>query len=299
MSYIAKAHMQPGPTGDPGKAPAWYLSTASAAVSRPSFLAPSLTSMTAPAAGPVPRNTSSRLITILTGRPVLRDIAKAAADLGWDRADLRDVDAEQLGAVGPHHEVALARAPDRGLSVSGDRDDAGVGLDVSLMHRRVGIAPLDRDIGLAEPGVDVALGEPDLLRDVGGMGRFRVETLGEEIVVQQRRVGLHRLFDVDDVRQHVVVDLDQVAGLLGDRRRSSGDGSHRVAVVENLVARHAVARQITKVHRPLADEGFLRRDRREVFPGHHRLDARQRSRLLGVDREDARVGMWAPLDFAP
>jgi hypothetical protein len=53
------------------------LSTASAAVSVPSFLAPSLTSMTAPAAGPVPRNTSSRLITILTGRPDIFDIAKA------------------------------------------------------------------------------------------------------------------------------------------------------------------------------------------------------------------------------
>ena len=69
--------MQPGPTGEPGNAPAWYLSTTSPAVSRPSFFAPSLTSTTAPAAGPVPRKTSSRLITILTGRPVF--LASASA----------------------------------------------------------------------------------------------------------------------------------------------------------------------------------------------------------------------------
>ena len=61
--------MQPCWTGEPGNAPAWYLSTVFAAVIRPSLLAPSLTSTTAPEVGPEARNTSSRLITILTGRP--------------------------------------------------------------------------------------------------------------------------------------------------------------------------------------------------------------------------------------
>src|SRR6478735_9197235 len=54
-SYIANAHMQPGCTGEPGKAPAWYFSTSSAATMVPSLLAPSLTSMTPPDVGPVPR----------------------------------------------------------------------------------------------------------------------------------------------------------------------------------------------------------------------------------------------------
>ena len=74
---MAKPHMQPGCTGEPGKAPAWYLSTISAATIVPSRLAPSLTSMTPPEVGPVARNTSSRVITILTARPVLRDSANA------------------------------------------------------------------------------------------------------------------------------------------------------------------------------------------------------------------------------
>src|SRR5581483_11018927 len=139
-SYMAKAHMQPGPTGEPGKAPAWYLSSSSAATMRPSRLAPSLTSMTLPAAGPVPRNTSSRLHDLDRAPRLLRQrqrhrleidqglAAEAAADLGRHHADVGDVDAEQFGAIGAHHELALARAPDRALPVRGGGDDAGMRL---------------------------------------------------------------------------------------------------------------------------------------------------------------------------
>ncbi len=91
-------------------------------------------------------------------------------------------------------------------------------LDISLMDRLGRITPLDDDIGVAEPGVDVALVEGDHLGNVGRMRRLGLDALGEEVVMQQRRIWFHRLFDVDDVGQHVVVDLDQVAGLLGDRR---------------------------------------------------------------------------------
>ncbi len=225
--------------------------------------------------------------------------AKAAADLGRDRADLRDVDAEQFGAIGAHHELALARAPDRALAVRGDRHHAGMRLDIGLVHRRVRIAPLDDDVGVAEPGVDVALGEADHLGDVRSVRRLGIDTLGKEIVVQDRRIGLHRLFDVDDMRQHVVFDLDQLAGLLGDRRRGRRHRRDGVTVIKHLVARQAVARQVAKVHRPLADKGLLRRDRREILRGYHRLDAGQCPRLLGIDRHDPRMGMGAALDLAP
>ena len=69
--------MLPGPTGEPGKAPAWYFSSTSAAVILPSAVAPSLTVTTAPEVGPVARNTSSRVITIFTGAPACRDRASA------------------------------------------------------------------------------------------------------------------------------------------------------------------------------------------------------------------------------
>ena len=61
--------MAPGWTGEPANAPAWYFNSPSAATMRPSFLAPILMRKCAPEVGPEARNTSSRVITILTGRP--------------------------------------------------------------------------------------------------------------------------------------------------------------------------------------------------------------------------------------
>ncbi len=225
--------------------------------------------------------------------------AEAAADLGRHRADVGDVDAEQLGAIGAHHEMALARAPDRALAVIADRDDAGMRLDIGLMHRLRRVAALDRDLGVLPAGGDVALREGDPLGDIGRRGRLGVDARGEQIVVQERRARLHRLLDVDDVRQHLVLHLDQVGGLLGDRRRGRSNRSNRVAIIEHLAARHAVGREVAEVHRSLADESFFRRDRWEIVARHHRLDAGQRQRLCGVDRQDAGVRVRAALYLAP
>ena len=96
----------------------------------PSFLAPILTVLFEPEVGPVARITSSRVITILTGRPdffasssrqrlEIDDglAAEAAADLGGDGADVALRNAGQMRRHGADHELALARAPDRGLAV--------------------------------------------------------------------------------------------------------------------------------------------------------------------------------------
>ena len=126
----AKPHMQPGPIGEPAKAPAWNFSTCLAATMVPSFLAPSLTSTAAPEVGPEPRKTSSRVICIFTDRPDLlrqrhrhrlqvdqRLAAEAAADFGRVHPDVGHVDAEQLRRVGADHEVTLAGGMDRDLAV--------------------------------------------------------------------------------------------------------------------------------------------------------------------------------------
>ncbi len=70
--------MTPGWTGEPWKAPAWYLSSAKAATNLPSLVAPSLTRTVAPEVGPEALKTSSRDITILTGRLAFRDSAMAS-----------------------------------------------------------------------------------------------------------------------------------------------------------------------------------------------------------------------------
>ena len=89
--------------------------------------------------------------------------------------------------------------------------------------------------------------------------------------MQQWRVRRHRRLDIDDVRQHLVLDLDQLERLGGDNWRGGGDGGHRVALVQHLVARHDIARQVAEVHRPFAHKGFFRADLREIGGGHDRL----------------------------
>ena len=65
------------PTAVDATAPAWNLNRPWAATMRPSRLTPILTVIDEPEVGPVARNTSSRLIMILTGWPDLRDSAGA------------------------------------------------------------------------------------------------------------------------------------------------------------------------------------------------------------------------------
>ena len=146
----------------------------------PSLVAPILTVLEEPEVGPGARNTSSRVITIFTGRPDLRDstqrqrlevddglAAEAAADLGRDGADvaqLRRPSARRVMARTmnwPWLLLQIVALP------SGDADEAGVRLDVALVHRLGPEAALDDDLGLGEAGLDVAQLVLELAGDVG------------------------------------------------------------------------------------------------------------------------------------
>src|SRR5205085_8641521 len=110
--------------------------------------------------------------------------AKAAADLGGDGADIALRDARQHRRHRAHHELALARAPDRGLAVWRDADEAGMRLDIALVHRARIERALDDDVGLLE-----ALGEVALLvlDAAGNVGRLALELVE---LVQDRPAGL-------------------------------------------------------------------------------------------------------------
>ena len=78
-----------------------------------------------------------------------------------------------------------------------------------------------------------------MLVGASGAGCGSADRLGRaQVVVQDRRVRLpsplrtsmHR-------RQHLVLDLDQVEGVLGDVRVGRGDGGDGVAVEQRLVDR--------------------------------------------------------------
>src|SRR3546814_6239063 len=76
--------------------------------------------------------------------------------------------------------------------------------DVCSSDLRGPEAALDDDIRLGEAGFDIAELVFEGAGDVGGLALEPGE------IVQDRRAGLDRLFDVDDPGQHLVVDLDQI-----------------------------------------------------------------------------------------
>ncbi len=195
--------------------------------------------------------------------------------------------------------MALAGAVDGHLTIRRVGRQAGMRLDIGLMHRLGGVGALDDDFGFLEPGFDVALLEGHDLRDIGRLGRLRIDAGGEHVVVQDRRVRCHRRFHVDDVRQHFVLHLDQCQGLIGDFLRRGRDGAQRVAFIKHLGAGHAVQRQIAEVHRPFADERFFRLDIRKIRCRYDREYTLQRLGLAGIDGNDTGMGVGGTQDLPP
>jgi hypothetical protein len=126
-----------------------------------------------------------------------------------------------------------------------------------------------------------------------GLSGFGLDAVGEEIVVQDRRVGPHGLDHVDHVRQHLVRHVDELERLAGDGRAGGGHGGHRVALVERLLARHDVPHHVLVVHHHLAGRDELGGLVGEIVAGDDGLHAGQRLGLRRVDLHDARVGMRA------
>ncbi len=162
---------------------------------------------------------------------------------------------------------ALARAPDRGLVVGADADQAGVRLDIALMHRAGGETALDDDFSLGEAFDDVTLLDLEAATDI------RRLALELHEVMENWRIWLDRIVDLDRPRQHLVVDLDQFAGLCRDRLGRGGDGRDGVAGEQRLLARHHVAAHPAHVldaeHDRLVD-----REVDNISRGDHRLHAR-------------------------
>ena len=170
--------------------------------------------------------------------------------------------------------MTLAGRMDGDLPIRGIGGEAGMRLDVSLMHGLRGVAALDDDLGVLEARFDVALLEGDDLGDVGRRGRLRVDPGGEQVGVQHRRIRRHRFLDVDHERQHFVLHVDQFQRLVSDQLRHCRDGGHGMAFIQHLVARHDVQRQIAEVHRAFADKRFFRSDVGEIRGGDDRAHTR-------------------------
>ncbi len=152
----------------------------------------------------------------------------------------------------------------------------GLGIEVTL----------DDEVRFREALLDVAHLRDHALGDVGRLVARLVEALGAQVVVQDRRTRLHRVDGVDDVRQDLVIHLDQLERALRDRIAGRRDGGDRMAVEQRLLARHRGPGHVAG-DPALGNLG-------EVVARHHRFHAGQRLGRRRVDRLDDRVRVRAP-----
>ena len=209
-------------------------------------------------------------------------VAEAAADVLRDEAELVEPHLHRR----PHHDRGEAGE----LVVRVDRPlaDAAVELDeraVALERRRVEaveveLRDLDHAVGLGEGGVEVAP---------------RVEARPHEVpvgvVVEHRRVGVLRLARVDERRQRLVVDLDELGRVARELARLGDDRDDRLADVAHLADRE---REVLDVRARRARDLEERiGERRDLLAGQRPVDAVDRLGRRDVDARDVRVRVRA------
>ena len=250
-----------------------------------------------PGAGPLEVNTSARCHHHLhraagllgqADRHRLQEhrglAAEAAADLGRNGLDPRRGDTELPGGQVADREVALAGHPQQDVAVLAVAGDAGVRLDVALVDGGAVELVLEDHVGGGEARLHVTGVEHVGVGDVGG--RRRLVAIGAQFGIDDH-LALRRFPHVGDVRQHLVIDLDQFQRLLGDGGRGGRHRGDRMALVAHVAAAHHHLR--AHLVRGLGGK---------IVAGHHREHAVERFRGAGVDRADAGVGVRAAQHLA-
>ena len=164
-----------------------------------------------------------------------------------------------------------------------------MGLQVGLVVLLCREGVLEDLVGLRKPFLDVAVPKPRPAHDVPRPA-LHIEGRGvlAGILVNEGRVGLHRLDGIEDGGQLLVFHLDEGEGLLGDVGVRGGHGRDLVAQVADFL----------RIEQPLIEDGDPVVDIRRVLGRNDRLDARQFLGLSCVEVEDAGVGVAAPEDPA-
>ena len=140
-------------------------------------------------------------------------------------------------------------------------------------------AALDDEVGVAHALLDVALDD----RRVGGVVAVAHHAVGVAVGgpvdVHERRVGRQRGLEVVDDRQLLVLDLDQVDGLLRDLGRERRDGRDGVTLVAHVL----LAEEVAILHEVAVEHV------RHVGVGRDGEHAGERLRLGRVEPRDAAV----------
>ena len=138
------------------------------------------------------------------------------------------------------------------------------------------------------------------------MGRMRkgvvdaavVELAAEADVVaaagiDQRPAGLTRAVDIGDDGKVLVVDLDQLQRILGDRPALGNDCNHRLPGPDHAVERQRQLRCRGHALEMVERAGPGRADLCEIVTGRNEMHAFERARLLDIDGDDLRMRMRA------
>ena len=197
---------------------------------------------------------------------------------------------QRTGQLPPQAKRLLVVRPHLNAARLVDGHDAGVGLHVALVHPGGGEGVLKNQVRFAEPLRDIAAGPRVLVTDIAtGLDRSGWALVDRGAVVDDRRLGLHRLHRVEDSRQLGILHLDPGEGLFG-----------RVHIVRDH-RRHFLAH---KPHFLLGQQGRIAQrpadqHAAEITAGEHGMDAGHLQRACGVDVDDAGVGQRAAQHLPP
>ena len=184
---------------------------------------------------------------------------EASADRHRDDADPVLRHAERGGDFRTREEQGLHAGPYGDVSERIHAGDCRPRLEISLMHHRRLITTLDHDVGVTQARRDVASREAlgardvrrrrlgDLLTPDGGAVHGELFFVGVFPGLDDRRIRSHRLDRVHHRGQHVVVDFDELRGVLGDRFGLRDHRHHGMPVEARFVDRERSARSLTTV----------------------------------------------------
>ncbi len=224
--------------------------------------------------------------------------AKTATDFTRRHRHIRHRNAQDFGGLLLHHKLALRTRPDIEVPIFMPQHRRVVRLDIALVHSlRVELA-LNDDIGLLKARFRVTEFKLKMIGDVAIFVRLLPKLHHFQIIVHQRGIVLHRVEDIHDRWQQLVLHLDQVHRLFRDVNIRRRHRRYCVPLVKDFVTGHDIAGQILQIHRHLAGRRHAILGLWQIVPCHHRFNPRQRFRLAGVNAFNTGMRVRAAQDLA-
>jgi hypothetical protein len=143
---------------------------------------------------------------------------------------------QRTGQLPPQAKRLLVVRPYLDAARFIDVHDASVGLHVALVHPGGGEGVLKEQVRFSEPLLDIAAGPRLMVTDIApGLDRSGWALVDRGAVVDDRRLGLHRLHRVEDGGQLFILHLDQGEGLFGRVHIVRRNRSHFLAHKPHLL----------------------------------------------------------------